>query len=190
MNPEFVNQLASALGTDRKEMVEKDVLLQQLLADLSADEFFSENFAFKGGTCLIKCYIGYYRFSEDIDFTWMDQARFGGLSQKAIRNLLSGEVAKVCALFGRICAKRGLDFKSKKGDRRYMEIGGSNKMLTLKLWYDSAVLKRESFIKVQINFVETFCFGTKTVAARGIKVAEKKDGELSMLFPESRQGTS
>lgn len=30
----------------------------------------SNYLAFKGGTCLVKVYFGYYRFSEDIDLTW------------------------------------------------------------------------------------------------------------------------
>ncbi len=33
---------------------------------LSNDDFFSRNFLFKGGTCLIKNYLGYFRFSEDL----------------------------------------------------------------------------------------------------------------------------
>ncbi len=32
-----------------------------------------ENFVFKGGTCLKKCYIEDYRFSEDLDFTLLDK---------------------------------------------------------------------------------------------------------------------
>lgn len=187
MNSEFVNQLTVAVGTGRSEMLEKDILLQQLLLDLSEDVFFYENFAFKGGTCLIKCYIGYYRFSEDIDFTWINQAKFNGISQKAIRAMLSEEVMKVCHIFERICAKRGLDFKFRKSDRRYVEMGGSNKMLTLKLWYDSVVLKRESFIKVQINFVEKMCFKIKAVMAEGMRVNSAKPGEISALFPEYKE---
>jgi predicted nucleotidyltransferase component of viral defense system len=32
-----------------------------------------KNFLFKGGTCLMKNYLGYFRFSEDVDFAWKDQ---------------------------------------------------------------------------------------------------------------------
>jgi predicted nucleotidyltransferase component of viral defense system len=76
MRADFVNAVAQKLNIQRKDLIEKDVILHQMLLDLSKDKFFSENFAFKGGTCLIKCYYGYKRFSEDIDFTWKKQSVF------------------------------------------------------------------------------------------------------------------
>lgn len=66
---EFVNEVSRVLKIERRDLVEKDFILHQVLLDLSKDEFFHKNFLFKGGTCLIKCYLGYFRFSEDIDFT-------------------------------------------------------------------------------------------------------------------------
>jgi len=75
ISSDFVARLSSALGTERTHMVERDVILHQILTDLSNDRFFSKNFIFKGGTCLIKHHLGYFRFSEDADFTWKDQSR-------------------------------------------------------------------------------------------------------------------
>lgn len=74
MRADFVNEVARILDIQRRDLIEKDVILHQMLLDLSNDKFFSENFAFKGGTCLIKCYYGYKRFSEDIDFTGRSRA--------------------------------------------------------------------------------------------------------------------
>ena len=76
MNPDFIDQVSKLGKISRKEVVEKDIILHQILADLSEDEIFANNFLFKGGTCLIKCYLGYYRFSEDLDFTWKRQEEF------------------------------------------------------------------------------------------------------------------
>lgn len=73
---EFIEALAKKLDIQRKELIEKDIRIHLLLTDLSRDSFFSHNFVFKGGTCLISCYLGYFRFSEDIDFTWVDQSLF------------------------------------------------------------------------------------------------------------------
>jgi len=84
----FVNEVARILDIKRRDLIEKDLILHQILADLSQDKFFSPNFLFKGGTCLIKCYFGYLRFSEDIDFTWRWQSTFNGMSQKKIRAFL------------------------------------------------------------------------------------------------------
>lgn len=69
MRADFVNEVARILDIKRKDLIEKGLILHQILTDLSKDEFFAPNFLFKGGTCLIKSYFGYLRFSEDIDFT-------------------------------------------------------------------------------------------------------------------------
>lgn len=95
MRADFVNEVARILDIKRKDMIEKELILHQILFDLSSDRFFTENVLFKGGTCLIKSYFGYLRFSEDIDFTWKDQSVFNGMSQKAIRAYLSRVIDKI-----------------------------------------------------------------------------------------------
>ena len=35
-----------------------------------------ERLAFKGGTAIKRCYFGKYRFSEDLDFTLIDEVPF------------------------------------------------------------------------------------------------------------------
>lgn len=50
-------------------VIEKDYVLGWLLAGISHNTEISESWAFKGGTCLKKCYFETYRFSEDLDFT-------------------------------------------------------------------------------------------------------------------------
>ena len=51
-------------GGDRK-----DYVLGWLLWGIGADPVLGQSWIFKGGTCLKKCYIETYRFSEDLDFT-------------------------------------------------------------------------------------------------------------------------
>ncbi len=53
-------------------VIEKDYMLGWLLAGISQHEDLSASWAFKGGTCLKKCYFETYRFSEDLDFTLTD----------------------------------------------------------------------------------------------------------------------
>lgn len=50
-------------------VVEKDYVLGWLLWGVSTHEAIAESWAFKGGTCLKKCFFETYRFSEDLDFT-------------------------------------------------------------------------------------------------------------------------
>lgn len=182
MRADFVNEVATILDIKRRDLIEKDLILHQMLSDLSKDDFFSTNFLFKGGTCLIKYYFGYLRFSEDIDFTWKDQRVFSGMSQKKIRSYLSEVIDKTGAVFEQIAEKRGLDFKPQKRNTDYMEFGGGNKTCTLKIWYQSEVLNRRSFLKVQINFVESMCFSFKKGQLIGLLTG--KHEELDALFPE------
>ncbi|MEA3339474.1 MAG: nucleotidyl transferase AbiEii/AbiGii toxin family protein, partial [Chloroflexota bacterium] len=50
-------------------VVDLDYSLGWFIAALYQANEGAEQFYFKGGTCLRKCYFGDYRFSEDLDFT-------------------------------------------------------------------------------------------------------------------------
>lgn len=157
MMSDFVDTLARIEGIRRKDMIEKDILLHQLLSDLSKEKFFSDNFLFKGGTCLIKNYLGYVRFSEDIDFTWKDQTRFAEKSGRQIDKDVSEITDKTGKILEKIASGRGLDFKFDKGSRDYVELVSRGKICTFKVWYNSDVLKERTYIKIQINFVDNLC---------------------------------
>lgn len=187
MRKDFVNEVARVQRVKRTDLIEKDLILHQLLFDLSKDTFFHENFAFKGGTCLAKCYLHYFRFSEDIDFTWKNQTIFEGKSQKEIRKHLSKIIDSTGKMFEEITRKHDLDFKCIKNDRNYVELGGGNKTCTFKIWYQSEVLGRKSFLKVQINFVEKLYFPLKSAELESLIPEEKE--ELTLLFPEFKEYT-
>jgi predicted nucleotidyltransferase component of viral defense system len=55
-----------------EEIVEKDYVLGWLLAGIGAHPILGSTWIFKGGTCLKKCYLETYRFSEDLDFTVLE----------------------------------------------------------------------------------------------------------------------
>jgi len=50
-------------------IVEKDYVIGWVLGGISQIPEFADTWAFKGGTCLKKCFLETYRFSEDLDFT-------------------------------------------------------------------------------------------------------------------------
>lgn len=157
-NKDLIDELSKELKFGRPELIEKDLILHNILTKLGADPFFREHFAFKGGTSLIKCFIGYERFSEDIDFTFVDQKRFEGKSSKQVTRLIKPILNYTLELVSNICEDLGMDFKHSKDDNDYIEIGGSSKIVTIKLWYTSELLHTKSFIKIQLNFVERICF--------------------------------
>lgn len=180
---ELIDYLSEKEKIKNKDLLEKDVVLHSLLCELQKNDYFKNNLVFKGGTCLAKCYYGYYRFSEDLDFSWIKQELFGDKSEKQIRRVLSAEITKICSILEEISKKIGLVFKNDKSDKNYVELGGSNKFATFKLWYKSEISGIEQFIKVQINFVELFVYSFKAKEAKTmLKNAEKE--ELEFLFPE------
>ena len=52
-----------------ESVVEKDYVIGWVLWGIGSEPRLSDGWAFKGGTCLKKCYLETYRFSEDLDFT-------------------------------------------------------------------------------------------------------------------------
>jgi predicted nucleotidyltransferase component of viral defense system len=67
-------RVAGDLGL-RPDVVEKDYVLGWALAGIFHDEALAPKWIFKGGTCLKKCFLETYRFSEDLDFTLTDEAQ-------------------------------------------------------------------------------------------------------------------
>ena len=56
-------------------VVEKDYVLGWLLAGITSHSELGSSWVFKGGTCLKKCFFETYRFSEDLDFTLLDESQ-------------------------------------------------------------------------------------------------------------------
>ena len=56
-------------------VVERDYVLGWMLAGIYAHAALADQWLFKGGTCLKKCFFETYRFSEDLDLTLRDEAQ-------------------------------------------------------------------------------------------------------------------
>lgn len=68
-------------------VIEKDYVLGWLLAGIHQHPALRDNWVFKGGTCLKKCYFETYRFSEDLDFTLRDRSH---INVEFLRETLTG----------------------------------------------------------------------------------------------------
>jgi len=71
IKPGEIQQKARKAGV-RDQQIEKDYALSWILKGISAHEHLSKTLVFKGGTLLKKAYFEDYRFSEDLDFTLLD----------------------------------------------------------------------------------------------------------------------
>lgn len=179
---ELIEYLKSELKIDNTKFLEKDVLLHRILLRLMRTSF-KENYAFKGGTCLTKCYLGYYRFSEDMDFTYIHQDELVGKSAKQLRKMFSKKIDEVIDLLVPIADEFGFDFKPDKSNSHYFMFGGNNKFITFKIWYKNVQEEKEDFLKLQINFYEIIINEVKIVTARSLYEPLNKRA-LEILFPE------
>jgi len=162
---EIIDLLSARTKIADRYLIEKDLILHRILLGLGLNPDFFENYAFKGGTCLMKCYLDYYRFSEDIDFTYINPNEFEKMSGKQRRTALSKKISLIMDVLKNISDNIGLEFKTTKNDNRYVEFGRSNNQVTFKLWYVPENSQQETFIKVQINFQEKLKYPTKIKTA-------------------------
>ena len=149
----FLNSIKDKTDITAQELIEKDFYLNILLSKLNFEEY-----VFKGGTCLAKAYLDYFRFSEDLDFTFTNQKLWEGKSTKSIKKVCKEKIDA----FGEQLKKVGFDFKFDKSDRNFVEIGNNNKLVTFKVYYNSVLTGKPSFIKIQINFLEKIMFAPLT----------------------------
>lgn len=68
-----IQEMAREAGV-RDQQIEKDYVLSWILRGIARHERLSTAMAFKGGTVLKKIYFEDYRFSEDLDFTLLDDS--------------------------------------------------------------------------------------------------------------------
>lgn len=84
----------------RDDVVEKDYILGWVLAGIGTEPALRDGWVFKGGTCLKKCYIETFRFSEDLDFTVLEG---GPIAQDEVLGHLD-------RMLERISSESGIDF--------------------------------------------------------------------------------
>ncbi len=76
----------------RWDVLERDYLLSWILAGISKVPTLRQTLVFKGGTALRKCYFGEYRFSEDLDFSTLDDDLKGEALEQLVQAACSAAV--------------------------------------------------------------------------------------------------
>ena len=175
---EFIQFVMEKTGVKKPLLIEKDVLLHMLLYRLIQDSEFQKGYLFKGGSCLVKCYFGYYRFSVDLDFTYLHQERWVGLSKSERRSELVSEAKHLAWLIERASGGLGLEFTADVRDRRFIEFGSGSRLVTYKLYHKGELLK------VQVNLVETLLFEPQRCKARVLLEAADVTDEERAYFKE------
>jgi len=179
----FFEALNTLVKPGKREIIEKDYHLHRILYEISEENHLANNLVFKGGTCLMKAYTGYYRFSEDIDFTWKDSGIWVNKSPSQVRRLCSQKITTLIEQFKIISDKLDLTFEGDKADNNQVHISSGGRMVQFFIRYDSEILDRQEWIKVEINFVDKiiYPFQKKTLKSY---VEGVKSEELRFLYKE------
>ena len=122
------------------QQAEKDLLIENTAVAFYTDEYLKENFAFKGGTALYKCYLqNNLRFSEDIDLN------------QCFNFKLDESKERIKKAFENI----GFPLKKHFRDTPYgIQLTGH---------YNSKITEKKGMLKIDINCNEHFSiFGFKT----------------------------
>lgn len=90
-------------------------MLGWVLWGIGSDPTLGKTWAFKGGTCLKKCYFETFRFSEDLDFTVLPG---GPISREDVLPLLE-------AILRRVHEESGLDFTRRRPRVKPRDDGGA-----------------------------------------------------------------
>jgi predicted nucleotidyltransferase component of viral defense system len=96
----------------REDVIEKDYVLGWLLWGIGSDPILANGWVFKGGTCLKKCYVETYRFSEDLDFTVIPG---GPTDEASAKEALQRVVARVQEESGLDFAARAIVMRARPG---------------------------------------------------------------------------
>jgi len=164
------------------KLLEKDYHLTRILHKIAEKQI--KDLVFKGGTCLNKCYLGFYRLSEDLDFIYNQDV--SNLSKLQIKKILDGLRRNLFKTLDE------LEFNTNK------ELGKGWKMLTSKenpkivgleiiTIYNSLIDSSFQTIKLEISFRNKLIKPTKMkkikhefVDALGEPIL-KKDVEIEVI---------
>ncbi len=160
INLDELRRISAATGFSSK-LLEKDYHLTKILHKISEKKI--KDFVFKGGTCLNKCYLGFYRLSEDLDFVYNQDVK--GKTKLQIKKILDSLRRE---LFGIL---NEMEFKTSK------ELGKGWKMLTSKkdpkivgleiiTTYNSMIDDSTQTIKLEISFRKKLRNPTKIKAIK------------------------
>lgn len=139
-----IQKAANSKGV-RDTQIEKDYVIDWLLLGISKNKLIVDNLAFKGGTVLKKVYFPDYRFSEDLDFTLLQEE----IGDESIFHEFEN-------IFKFIYNESRLQFSIKK---KHIHSTGS---LNFYISYIAPLGGSKKDLKIDITRKEYLCFDIKT----------------------------
>jgi predicted nucleotidyltransferase component of viral defense system len=149
-------------------LIEKDYYCSVLLEDLAA---LSSPLTFKGGTLLAKVHAGFYRLSEDLDFSI-------STGPEATKKTRSQSVALIKAAIGRLTDRLA-------ELRVEIPLTGSNgsTQYNAEVSYPSSLADQRETIRIEIGLREPTMIETHTGKARTLLLNPVRGAPLILEFP-------
>jgi len=172
-DPKTVRKFSESLAAGNKQglslpLVDKDVWITYMLREIYALPE-GKHLAFKGGTCLVKAYYGYYRFSEDVDLTWVG----GKIKEHDFRRNVVEQVMDSLGL------EWYKDEKVKTG------IAGTQSGKVMNYFFLSPEPKAQSSkLKMTVAFKETLKFPLEEIRLKTV-TSNKRRLELQALYGDA-----
>jgi predicted nucleotidyltransferase component of viral defense system len=126
-----------------QETIEKDYVLGWLVWGIAKHPILSEDWFFKGGACIKKCYVDTHRYSQDLDFT----VKPDGIQRPADLERVFRDVTKM------VGSESGIDFSSQSPKLKLRPHGRS---IEGKIYYIGPLQKPNvTSVKVDITLDES-----------------------------------
>jgi predicted nucleotidyltransferase component of viral defense system len=135
-------------------IIEKDFYLTKFLIALSDNKI--TNLVFKGGTCLNKCYLGFYRLSEDLDFIFNESV--SDLTNRQLKIKTEDIRTKLNLLL----EKKGFSISNDLG-KGWKKITQNHRIINLVIFarYRSIISDKFENIKIDVSFRNKLYLKTK-----------------------------
>ncbi len=176
--PDLVNGFAHALiadvglSTDKVVYIEKDVWLTLMLHELYSQENASNELVFKGGTCLVKCYYGFFRFSEDLDFTWVGKKENDKINRRLFRRKYVDPMIH----------ELQLGFEETPEILKGVRHSQSGRLLNYFFVIERPGASDMMKVKLNVSFIEPLLFPIESIEIKPLHVSKGKKRELIGLF--------
>lgn len=143
---DILNRISVKLRFNQK-LLEKDYHLTKILQRIANEKI--EKLVFKGGTYLNKCYLGFYRLSDDLDFVYNKDLK--GISKTQVKKVLLTLKSKLFNLIKELDLKinneLGKGWKLITSDSEQKFIG-----LEIIVFYNSIIDNSKQQIKIEISY--------------------------------------
>ncbi len=146
-----------------EEIIAKDLLLTLILAEFQKENEIFNDLIFKGGTLLSRNYLGYHRFSEDLDFVHRDSANIRRFARSERERRIKSFIDLFVPKLKKVADTLSLNFSTNRSDTNYCSILHGRTVYIFRVYYES-----NKYIKIEINFVEKLIYPTKRILIKAI----------------------